>query len=244
MGDGWLYLAVVLALYSRSVVAWFPGERITRELMIQALTIAIWRRRHKAGLIPHSNRGSQYASNDYPRLWKRHGFLCSMSGKGDCYDNAAMESFFPSLKVEQTEGKRYVTREEAKADVFEYIESYCNRQRRHSTLDYLSPCDFRSSNRRSMKIGVHKRVARLICRMRRKGNIRTRCGNGVGSTCFRHGTGRSIPVRSSGITWTSSLCSGRFTLRGIERDENPVSTTDLRLVFNLGSSENPGDQEF
>lgn len=118
------------------------GEWITRELVIQALTRAIWRRRPKAGLIAHSDRGSQYASNDYQRLLEYHGFLCSRSRKGGCYDNAAMESFFHSLKIEQTEGKRYATREAAKADVFEYIESYYNRKRRHSTLNYLSPCDF------------------------------------------------------------------------------------------------------
>jgi transposase InsO family protein len=141
-GEGWLYLAVVLDLYSRAVVGWSMGERINRDLVIQALTMAVWRRRPKAGLIVHSDRGSQYASNDYQKLLGQHDFLCSMSRKGDCYDNAAMESFFHSLKVEQTEGKRYATREEAKADVFEYIESYYNRKRRHSTLNYLSPWDF------------------------------------------------------------------------------------------------------
>lgn len=141
-GEGWLYLAVVLDLYSRAVVGWSMGQRITRDLVIQALTMAIWRRRPKAGLIAHSDRGSQYASNDYQRLLDSHGFLCSMSRKGDCYDNAAMESFFHTLKIEQTEGKSYATRDEARADVFEYIESYYNRKRRHSTLDYLSPCDF------------------------------------------------------------------------------------------------------
>jgi putative transposase len=141
-GEGWLYLAVVLDLYSRAVVGWSMGERITRDLVIQALTMAIWRRRPRAGLIVHSDRGSQYVSNDYQRLLERHGILCSMSRKGDCYDNAAMESFFHSLKVEQTEGKRYATREDARADVFEYIEPYYNRKRRHSTLNYLSPCDF------------------------------------------------------------------------------------------------------
>jgi transposase InsO family protein len=141
-GEGWLYLAVVLDLYSRAVVGWSMGERITRDLVIQALTLAIWRRRPEAGLVVHSDRGSQYASNDYQKLLESHGFLCSMSRKGDCYDNAAMESFFHSLKVEQIQGSRYATREEAKADVFEYIETYYNRKRRHSTLNYLSPCDF------------------------------------------------------------------------------------------------------
>jgi transposase InsO family protein len=141
-GEGWLYLAVVLDLYSRLVVGWSMGERITRDLVMNALTMAVWRRQPQAGLIVHSDRGSQYASNDYQKLLAQHGFLCSMSRKGDCYDNAAMESFFHSLKVEQTEDQRYATREEAKADVFEYIEAYYNRQRRHSTLNQQSPCDF------------------------------------------------------------------------------------------------------
>ena len=141
-GEGWLYLAVVLDLYSRLVVGWSMGERITRDLVMNALTMAVWRRQPQAGLIVHSDRGSQYASHDYQKLLAQHGFLCSMSRKGDCYDNAAMESFFHSLKVEQTEDQRYATREEAKADVFEYIEAYYNRQRRHSTLNQQSPCDF------------------------------------------------------------------------------------------------------
>ena len=141
-GAGWLYLAVVLDLYSRAVVGWSMSERITRDLVIQALTLAVGRRRPTAGLIVHSDRGSQYASNDYQQLLAQHGFLCSMSRKGDCYDNAAMESFFHSLKVEQIQGTRYATREDAKADVFEYIETCYNRQRRHSTLNYLSPSDF------------------------------------------------------------------------------------------------------
>jgi len=140
--EGWLYLAVVMDLYSRTVVGWSLSERMTRELVMQALTMAVWRRKPAAGLIVHSDRGSQYASHDYQRLLEQHGFLCSMSRKGDCYDNAAMESFFHSLKVEQIQGSRYATREQAKADVFEYIETYYNRKRRHSMLNYLSPCDF------------------------------------------------------------------------------------------------------
>src|SRR5512143_287018 len=107
-GQGWLYLAVVLDLYSRAVVGWSMGERMTRDLVIQALTMARWRRRPKAGLTAHSDRGSQYASNDYQRLLERHGFLCSRSRTGDCYDNAAMESFFHSLKVEQTDESIFV----------------------------------------------------------------------------------------------------------------------------------------
>ena len=140
--EGWLYLAVVMDLYSRSIVGWAMAERMTRELAMSALTMAVWRRRPEPGVVVHSDRGSQYASGDYQALLKTHGFLCSMSRKGDCYDNAAMESFFHSLKVEQVNDCRYRTREEAKADVFEYIETYYNAVRRHSTLNYLSPREF------------------------------------------------------------------------------------------------------
>ena len=140
--EGWLYLAVVLDLYSRSVIGWAMAERMTRELVMSALTMAIWRRRPEQGVVVHSDRGSQYASEDYQALLEANGFLGSMSRKGDCYDNAAMESFFHSLKVEQVNDCRYRTREEATADVFEYIETYYNTIRRHSTLKYLSPRDF------------------------------------------------------------------------------------------------------
>lgn len=140
--EGWLYLAVVLDLYSRAVVGWAMAERMTREVVIAALTMAVWRRRPNRGLIVHSDRGSQYASEDYQALLERHEVLCSMSRKGNCYDNAAMESFFHSLKVEQVHDVRYQTWEEARADVFEYIETYYNSVRRHSTLKYLSPRDF------------------------------------------------------------------------------------------------------
>jgi putative transposase len=140
--EGWLYLAVVLDVYSRAVVGWAMAERMTRDRVIAALTMAIWRRRPGPGLIAHSDRGRQYASREYQRLLKRHGFLCRMSRKGDGYDNAAMESFFHSLKVEQVHDQRYRTREEAQADLFEYIETYYNPIRRHSTLNYLSPRDF------------------------------------------------------------------------------------------------------
>lgn len=140
--EGWLYLAAVLDLYSRSVVGGAMAERMTRELVVSALTMAVWRRRPEPGVVVHSDRGSQYASGDYQALLETHGFLCSMSRTGDCYDNAAMESFFHSLKVEQVNGCRYRTREEAKAAVFEYLETYYNAVRRHSTLNYLSPRDF------------------------------------------------------------------------------------------------------
>ena len=140
--EGWRYLAVVMDLYSRTIVGWAMAERMTRERVMSALTMAVWRRRPEPGVVVHSDRGSQYASGDYQALLKTHGFQCRMSRKGDCYDNAAMESFFHSLKVEQVNDCRYRTREEAKADVFEYIETYYNAVRRHSTLNDLSPRDF------------------------------------------------------------------------------------------------------
>lgn len=139
---GWLYLAVVMDLYSRTIVGWAMAERMTRERVRSALTMAVWRRRPEPGVVVHSDRGSQYASSDYQALLETHGFLCSMSRKGDGYDNAAMESFFHWLKVEQVNETRYRTREDAKADVFEYIETYYNAVRRHSTLNDLSPRDF------------------------------------------------------------------------------------------------------
>ena len=136
---GWLYLAVVLDLYSRLVVGWAMGERMTASLVCEALTMALWRRKMPAGVIVHSDRGSQYCSADYQRLLQKHRLACSMSKKGDCYDNAAMESWNHSLKVEAIHGERFTTREAAKAQVFEYIEIYYNRKRLHSTLGYLSP---------------------------------------------------------------------------------------------------------
>jgi transposase InsO family protein len=139
---GWLCLASVLDLYSRAVVGWAMAGRRRKDRVIAALTMAVWRRRPERGLVVHSDRGSQYASGDYQEALETHGFLCSTGKKGDCYDNAAMESFFHSLKVGQVNDCRHQTREEAKADVFEYIETYYNPIRRHSTLNYLSPRDF------------------------------------------------------------------------------------------------------
>jgi putative transposase len=137
--EGWLYLAVVLDLYSRLVVGWAMSERMTASLVCEALTLALWRRKMPTGVMVHSDRGSQYCSVDYQRLLLKHRLLCSMSKKGDCYDNAAMESWNHSLKVEAIHGERFTTREAAKAQVFEYIEVYYNRKRLHSTIGYLSP---------------------------------------------------------------------------------------------------------
>ena len=140
--EGWLYLAVVLDLYSRLVVGWAMAERMTAGLVCEALTMALWRRKQPTGVIVHSDRGSQYCSADYQHLLQDHGLLCSMSKKGDCYDNAAMESWNHSLKVEAIHGERFMTRDMAKAQVFDYIEAYYNRRRLHSRLGYLSPETF------------------------------------------------------------------------------------------------------
>jgi transposase InsO family protein len=140
--EGWLYLAVVLDLYSRLVVGWAMGERMTASLVCEALTMARWRRKMPVGVIVHSDRGSQYCSADYQRLLLRHKLLCSMSKKGDCYDNAAMESWNHRLKVEAIHGERFASRDAAKAHVFEYIEVSYNRKRLHSRLGYLSPETF------------------------------------------------------------------------------------------------------
>ena len=137
--EGWLYLAVVVDLYSRLVVGWAMSERMTAQLVCDALQMALWRRKKPAQVIVHSDRGSQYCSHDYQRLLRQHELICSMSKKGDCYDNAAMESWNHSLKVEAVHGERFVTRQAAKAQLYDYIEVYYNRQRLHSRLGYLSP---------------------------------------------------------------------------------------------------------
>lgn len=140
--EGWLYLAVVIDLCSRKVVGWSMSSRMTARLVCDALTMAIWRRRPAAGLIHHSDRGSQYASNAFRRLLNDHGFKGSMSRKGDCWDNAVVESFFGTLKQERVQWQHYQTRYEAQQDVLNYIAMFYNRYRLHSTLGYISPNDF------------------------------------------------------------------------------------------------------
>jgi len=137
--EGWLYLATVIDLYSRLVVGWAMSERMTAQLVCDALQMALWRRRMPTGVIVHSDRGSQYCSAAYQALIKRHALLCSMSAKGCCYDNACAESFFHTLKVEAIHGERFATREEMRQTVFEYIEVDYNRTRRHSANGYISP---------------------------------------------------------------------------------------------------------
>ncbi|HEY6085980.1 MAG TPA: IS3 family transposase [Nitrospira sp.] len=140
--EGWLYLAVLLDLYSRRVVGWAMGQRLTVDLAERALTMALANRAPTAGLLHHSDRGSQYAATSYQRVLEAHGFIPSMSRTGNCWDNACVESFFGTLKRELVYHRRYGTREEATQDIFEYIEVFYNRKRRHSTLGYDSPAEF------------------------------------------------------------------------------------------------------
>jgi len=136
--QGWLYLATVMDLFSRRIVGWSMQPRMKTNLVADALKMALARRRPDAGLLHHSDRGSQFTSADYQKLLAAHGIQVSMSRTGNCYDNAVMESFFATLKTECVD-RRYATRQEARACVFDYIEVWYNRRRRHSSLDYLSP---------------------------------------------------------------------------------------------------------
>jgi putative transposase len=137
--EGWLYLAVILDLYNRGIVGWAMSERMTSALTIRALKMAIRERRPGDGLIHHSDQGSQYTDGTYQALLRDHGIQVSMNGVGTWYDNAPMESFFATLKSELVHHRVYHTRDEARPDLFFYIEAFCNRRRRHSSLDYLSP---------------------------------------------------------------------------------------------------------
>ncbi len=140
--EGWLYLALVVDLFSRRIVGWAMDATMTSRLVVDALSLAVGRRGTVAGLIAHSDRGSQYASEHYQSELKRHEMVGSMSGVGQCWDNAVIESTFGRLKVELVHGEKYVTREEAKASIFDYIEVFYNRVRRHSTLEYKTPDEF------------------------------------------------------------------------------------------------------
>jgi len=140
--EGWLYLAAIIDVFSRTVVGWSMEAHMRTSLVLNALDMALGRRQPGEGLIHHSDRGSQYASKAYRKALENRGIICSMSRKGDCYDNAMMESFFHSLKVEWIYGESLATRREAKAAIFEYLEVFYNRQRLHSALGYLSPAEF------------------------------------------------------------------------------------------------------
>lgn len=143
--EGWLYLAVVMDLYTRMIVGWTMDSRMTRELVMNALRMARFRRKPAPGLLHHSDRGSQYCSSDYQALLGEYGMVASMSRKGNCWDNAPMESFFSSLKNERIFHEDYATREEATRDMFDYIERFYNRRRRHSALGYRSPAQHQAA---------------------------------------------------------------------------------------------------
>jgi putative transposase len=140
--EGWLYLAAVEDLYSRRVVGWSMADHLESRLVVDALALAVERRLPGEGLLAHSDRGSQYASDHYQSLLARHGITCSMSRRADCWDNAPMESFFASLKKELVHGADFATRAEARAAVVEYIEVFYNTRRRHSSLGYVSPAEY------------------------------------------------------------------------------------------------------
>src|SRR5439155_12765411 len=141
-GEGWLYLAVVEDLFSRMVVGWSMADHMESRLVVDALEMAVQRRWPDEGLLAHSDRGSQYASEHYQLLLAKHGITCSMSRRADCWDNAPMESFFASLKKELVHGADFATRAEARAALVEYIEVFYNNQRRHSSLGYVSPAEY------------------------------------------------------------------------------------------------------
>lgn len=139
--EGWLYLAVIMDLYSRRIVGWSMSLRMQESLVIDAMRMTLFRRKIKSTLLLHSDRGSQYASDNFQLLLHEHGINCSMSRKGNCWDNAAMESFFHTLKTECTYHERFQTRDEAKKTIFDYIEVFYNQKRRHSFLNYVSPAE-------------------------------------------------------------------------------------------------------
>lgn len=141
-GSGWLYLAIVMDLYSRRVVGWAMRSRMTEELTIDSLNMALNSRRIENGLLHHSDQGSQYSSDRFISVMKNHNITCSMSRKGSCYDNAVAESFFKTIKVELTREMKFKTRENARSAIFEYIEAFYNRRRLHSTLGYRSPVEY------------------------------------------------------------------------------------------------------
>ena len=140
--EGWLYVAVVLDLYSRRAIGWSMSIEMTTQLVTDALMMAMWRRGKPEAVLHHSDQGSQYTSDSFQRLLAELGIVCSMSRSGNVWDNSVMESFFSSLKTERTARKIYKTRDQLRADVFDYIERFYNPKRRHSTLGYISPADF------------------------------------------------------------------------------------------------------
>lgn len=150
--EGWLYLAIVIDLFSRKIVGWSMSSRMKAQLVCDTLRMAVWQRRPQAGLIVHSDRGSQYASKEYRGLLKDNGFIGSMSRLGDCWDNAVAESFFGSLKQERVQWKSYQTRYEAQQDILQYISMFYNSHRLHSYLGYKSPNQYETEAAKMIKV--------------------------------------------------------------------------------------------
>jgi transposase InsO family protein len=144
--EGWLFLAAILDLYSRRIVGWAMSQRIDTALVLDALRMALLHRNPPASLLFHSDRGVQYASGDYRRALAQAGLVASMSRKGNCYDNAAMESFWSTLKLELIYRRDFTSQSQARNEIFDYIEAFYNRQRAHSSLGFLSPVDFELQN--------------------------------------------------------------------------------------------------
>ena len=144
--EGWLYLAAILDLYSRKIVGWAMSERIDTSLVLKALAMALLHRQPPANLLLHSDRGVQYASSDYRQALRQAGLVASMSRKANCYDNATMESFWSTIKMDLIYRRKFNTRSQARSEIFDYIETFYNRQRSHSALDYHSPVDFELKN--------------------------------------------------------------------------------------------------
>lgn len=149
--EGWLYLAVVIDLFSRRVVGWSMKPTLAKEVVIDALMMAVWRRKPNQRVIIHSDQGAQFSSDEWCRFLKEHNLAASMSRRGNCYDNAVAESFFSSLKKEKVKRRIYPSREEARTELFEYIEVFYNRRRRHSYLGQVSPLDYEDEFRQNQK---------------------------------------------------------------------------------------------
>lgn len=140
--EGWLYLAAVMDLFSRRIIGWSMQSRITKELVLDALLMAVWRRKPIKGVLVHSDQGSQYTSHDWSEFLREHGLEGSMSRRGNCHDNAVAESFFQLLKRERIKRKIYATRDVARSDIFDYIEMFYNTKRQHGSNNGLSPVDY------------------------------------------------------------------------------------------------------
>ena len=152
--EGWLYLAVVIDLFSRRVVGWSAKPRMTTDLALQALLAAVWRRKPKAGVMIHSDQGSQFTSREWQVFLAQHNLEPSMSRRGNCHDNAVAESFFQLLKRERIRRRTYLTRDAARQDVFEYIEMFSNPKRKHTNNGMLSPVDFETQQQKLNDAGV------------------------------------------------------------------------------------------